>query len=215
MAFQQYINDSLNNFFVAVSNQIPEKFQPLVVLGLYTFLIIIYAIFIWKFYKLLSKRNLMGFNLNKYNRTEHPVLYKLIASGFFLLEYVIIIPIFVFFWFSVLSLFLLLISNSQSVQEILLISAAVVAATRVTSYYSSELSKEMAKLFPFTVLAIFLLDVSPNFIETFVSRFSEIPSLLGNIFVYLIFIIILEVVFRGLFTIIDLVYSSNSTEAGR
>tara|TARA_Y100000310_G_C20648528_1_gene798031 strand:- start:283 stop:933 length:651 start_codon:yes stop_codon:yes gene_type:complete len=209
MVITGFLNETLTNIYVGFSNQIPQSYMPYIILAFYTVIITIYAIFIWKFYKFLARRNIIKLNLNKYNRTEHPFLNKLLASVFFLVEYIIIVPIIVFFWFSILALFLLLLSKNQNVTQILIISAAIVAATRMTAYYSGDLSKDLAKMFPFTVLAIFLLDPDFFAIEKTISRFAEIPSLLGNILVFLVFIAILEIVMRGLFTIVDLFSPSN------
>ena len=198
----------MQNVATGFSKQIPEAYRPFVVLGIYVIGIAIYAILIWKFYKFLARRNIIELDLRKYNKTEHPTLNKMFASGLFLIEYLIILPLVVFFWFSILSILLLLLSKTQSVNQIVLISAAIVAATRLTSYLSQDLSKDLAKMFPFTILAVFLLD--PHFFEigTLIGRVTEIPLLLSNIFGFLIFIIILEVIMRFLFTIVDFFASS-------
>jgi len=208
MAIPEFLNETLSNIYLAFSEQIPQSYMPYIILAFYTVIIAIYSMFIWKFYKFLARKNILQLNLNQYNRTEHPFLNKFLASVFFLLEYIIIVPIIVFFWFSILSVFVLLLSKNQSVSQILIISAAIIAATRIAAYYSSELSKELAKMFPFTVLAIFLLEPDFFSIEKSIARFSEIPSLFGNILIYLVFIALLEVVMRGLFTIVDLFSSS-------
>jgi len=204
MAMLGFLNETLGNIYTGFSNQIPQSYMPYIVLGFYTVIITIYAIFIWKFYKFLARRNIIQLNLNQYNRTEHPFLNKFLASVFFLVEYVIIVPILVFFWFSILAVFLLLLSKNQDISQVLIISAAIVAATRMTSYYSGDLSKDLAKMFPFTVLAIFLLDPDFFSIEKTIYRFSEIPLLFGNILIFLVFIAILEIIMRSLFTIIEL-----------
>ena len=205
------ISQSISNAFTLMNEQVPEQYKPLVILALYTLIIVIYAIFIWKFYKFLARRNIIELNLSQYNRTAHPTLNKIFASGLFLLEYLIITPILVFFWFSILAVALLLLSKSQSVDQILLISAAIVAAVRLASYYSQDLAKDLAKMFPFTVLAVFLLDPQFFVFEKFIERFSEISPLLSNILIYLIFIIALEIIMRSLFTIVDLFLSREET----
>jgi len=205
----EIINNTLSGIYTAFAEQIPVNYKPYMVLAFYILIITIYAIFIWKFYKFLARRDILNLNLSQYNRTEHPFWNKFLASALFLVEYVILLPVIVFFWFSILAVFLLLLSKSQGVAQILVISAAIVAATRMTAYYSEDLSKDLAKLFPFTVLAIFLLEPDFFSIEKMIMRFSEVPSLLGNIFVYLIFILVLEVIMRALFTVIDLFTSSN------
>ena len=110
-----------------VTAPLPENYQILVTLLFYVLVIIIYSIFIWKFYRFIARRNILRIDLNKYNTTEKPLLSKFIASLFFIIEYIIIVPLLVFFWFGILSLFLLLLSKSRLASDILLISAAVVA----------------------------------------------------------------------------------------
>ncbi len=213
MAVTGFLNETLTDIYIAFSNQIPQSYMPYIILAFYTILIAIYAIIIWRFYKFLAKRNIIELNLSQYNRTQHPLFYKFLASVFFLVEYVIIVPIFVFIWFGFLAVFLLILSKSQSINQILIISAAIVAATRMTAYYSGDLSKDLAKMFPFTVLAVFLLDPDFFSIEKLIGRFAELPSLFGHILIYLVFIALLEVVMRGLFTVIDLLSSHEEQQA--
>ena len=184
--------------------QLPPGLQVFMVIALYTVIIAIYAIFIWKFYKFLAQRDIIKLNLNQYNRSEHPFFSKLIASLFFFLEYIIILPALVFFWFGILAVFLLILSTSQNVEQIVLIAAAVVAATRLTSYFSQDLSKDLAKLLPFTMLAVFLLQPDFFVVSESLIRFSQIPQIINQVFAYLIFIFILEIVMRGLFTLVEL-----------
>ena len=119
------------------------------------------------------------------------------------MEYIIIVPLIVFFWFFILAIFLILLSKNTSVEQILLISAAIIAAARITSYFEEDLSKDLAKLFPFTVLVIFLLE--PNFFKLgiLLERAMEIPSLLNHILIFLIFIVVLEVIMRLIFLVVD------------
>ena len=207
--------DEAGGFFVDAYNlitaPIPEQYRIIVNITFYTLLIAVYAIFIWKFYRFLARRDVIKLNLSQYNRTERPFLNKFLAIIFFLVEYIIILPVLVFFWFAILAVFLLVFSKSESVEQILLISAGIVAATRLTAYFSQDLSKELAKLFPFTVLAIFLL--GPDFfsLRRLIPRFSEIPTLLNQILIFLIFIIVVEVILRGAFSIVDLFTSSEET----
>lgn len=174
---------------------------------IFSILIAIYSVFIWKFYKFLARRNIIYLNLKQYNKTERPLLNKFLHSILFLAEYIIILPIIVLIWFVILSLFLLVLSKQQSVQQIILISAAIVAATRITAYISESLSRDLSKMFPFTILVIFLLD--PNFfsLDLLVKRFFEISGFLNNIVFYFVFILIVEFLLRFGYTIIEFIKS--------
>jgi len=203
------INSTLTNTYINIREAIPLHYRIYATLFVYTLLIAIYAIFIWKFYKFLARKNILELNLSQYNRTEFPFWNKFLASALFLVEYIIIIPVVVFFWFSIFSVIILLVSESPNVNQILLISTAVIAATRIIAYYSDDLSKDIAKYFPLMLLAVFILE--PNFFSAskLLTRFSEIPSLLNNILIYFLFILILEILMRGLFTLFELIFGRN------
>jgi len=198
------LNETLSQIFISVSGILPDRFKPHLVLLLYTVVIAIYAIFVWRFYKFLARKNILSLNLRQYSKTEAPFLNKAIASLLYLVEYIIIVPILVFFWFSVLAIFLLLLSKTASVSHILIVTAAIVAATRITSYYTEDLSKDIAKMFPFTALAVFLLEPGLFSFDKILSRFIEIPELFGSVFFYLFFIVGLELIMRIIYTVAQL-----------
>jgi len=159
-------------------------------------LVVVYSVFIWKFYKFISKKNILGLDLNKYNKSKHPFFTKLFAGIFYFIEYIIVLPFLIFFWFAVFTLFLMFLTQELEIHTLLIISATIVAAIRMTSYYKEDLSKDIAKLLPFTLLAISIL--TPNFfnVERIFTHFNELPNFFGNIAYYLLFIIILEIILR-------------------
>jgi len=201
----------ITNITEGVVNSIPEQYRVLVSLGFYTVFIAIYAVFIWKFYKFLASREILALNLRQYNHSEHPGLEKLLAILLFTVEYMVILPFLVLFWFTVLSLFLLLLSEISPSQA-LLVSAAIIASTRITAYIGEELSKDVAKILPFTVLATFLLN--PQFFNgmNFIEKFSQIPSLFSNILVFIVFIFGIEFILRGVYSVAQLFYSEKVLE---
>lgn len=175
---------------------IPDKFSPLFNLFVFSLLISIYAIFTWNFYRNLSKKDLLKLDLARYNRSDHPVFYKLFATILYILEYIVILPVLIFFWFAFMSLIIIAMSEGQQTQHIVTITAAVVAAIRIIAYYNEELSRDVAKLFPLTVLSIFLL--SPGFfaIDKILSFLTELPSFFSSLVYFFIFIIAIELVLR-------------------
>ena len=197
----------IKNMFNSIYNSIPEDQKILVTLVLYTVMILMYSIFIWKFYKFLACREIIQINLSKYNYSKHPVLEKVLAVVLYTLEYLVILPFLVIFWFGILSVFLLVLSESQDTQQILLISAAIIASTRVTSYISEDLSKDIAKILPFTVLAAFILGNSFFNSGGVIDKISQIPSLFNHILMFLVFIFVVEFFLRGLYSIVQLMKS--------
>jgi len=169
----------------------------------FTIGLFIYAVFVWHFYKTLSRRDLFKINLEKYNLpyVKHKTLGKIGSAIAYILKYGFIFPIYIFIWFLILSLFLLVLTEEATINLIILTSVVVVSATRVTSYYKEDLASDVAKLIPFALLAISLVD--PNFfsMETTVARFSEIPNLWSQIIKFLIFSIALEWILRIVYLI--------------
>ena len=173
-------------------------------LVIFTVLIAAYAFFVWKFYKFLARKNILYLNLTKYNKTTHAFRNKVVHSALFLAEYAIILPVIVLIWFVILGVFLIVLSKEQSIQQILLITAAIVGATRISSYISEPLAKDLAKLLPFTIIVFFIM--TPNFfsLTELVPRFLEIPSFFEHIVFYLVVILIIEIILRTGNTIVDL-----------
>jgi|TARA_Y100000310_G_scaffold262802_1_gene272610 hypothetical protein len=182
------------NIFIS---SLPLFFQNFINLLLIVFLVVAFSIFIWKFYRFISTKNIIELNLNQYNKTEHPLFAKLLAGAFYLLEYLIILPFLIFFWFSVFTLFLIFLTENLEISSLLLVSAVIIAAIRMSSYYKEDLAKDLAKLIPFTLLAVSILNPKFFSVERIFNQFAELPNFFNEIFVYLIFIIILEIILRS------------------
>jgi len=201
----------VGDFFQGIMNSVPTEYQILVSLFLYTVFIIIYAVFIWKFYKFIASREIIELNLKQYNNSTHPILEKVFAVSLYTVEYMIILPFLVLFWFTILSLFLLVLSESQDAQQILMISAAIIVSTRATAYISEDLSKDIAKILPFTVLAMFVLNPGFfNFTGLF-EKIGQIPNIFTHILMFVVFIFIIEFVLRGMYSIVELFRSNDET----
>lgn len=186
----------LNTIRQSIFSLIPEKYHLIAILFFFTIIISIYAVFVFKFYKFLARKNIIRLNLNQYNKSEHPFFTKIFAAMFYIIEYIIILPIITSFWFAILAIFLLVLSKSQDLSMILTISAALIAAVRLTSYISENLSQDLAKMLPFTLLGLFLIEPGFFSIPLLIQRITQIPSLITQIPYYIIFIIGLEFLMR-------------------
>ena len=192
----EILNSTLGQGITYFNNVIPEDYKIYYTFAVFTLLITLYALFIWNFYKLLSKRDILELNLAQYNNYDDAVIKKILAFLLFVLEYIIILPILVFFWFFVMAFIILLLAKDMSIVEIGLVSACIVGAIRITAYYSEDLSKEFAKLFPFTILAVAF--ITPGFldVQNLVSKLSEIDILFNDVIFYLVVIMGLELILR-------------------
>lgn len=182
--------------YAYITSLLPLWAGKFIGLFLLVLLIVIYSVFIWNFYRFIATKNILELNLNKYNRSEHPVYAKLLAGLFYFLEYILILPFLIFFWFSIFTIFLIFLTDDISLDALLIISATVIASIRMVSYYKENLAKDLAKLLPFTLLAVSILN--PNFfdINRIFSHLSEISGFFNEIIIYLVFIISLEIILR-------------------
>ncbi|RZD30538.1 hypothetical protein CXT76_02360 [Candidatus Parvarchaeota archaeon] len=202
--FQTFLNGIITGY-ESLTNSLPDKYASLLNVFIFAILISFYAIFTWKFYRYLSKKDLISLNLNRYNRTKHPFLNKFLAVIFYLVEYIIILPIWIFIWFAVLSLLILTLSETtQSLNSIIILSAAMVGAIRILSYYEEDLSKDLAKIFPFSLLTLFLLNPQFFSLDRVIRQLGMIPELFSEIIYFLILIISLELILRMIDLLINL-----------
>ena len=194
------------------TNSLPDWTQQFLNLFLMVLLILIYMIFVWNFYRFISRKDIIKLDLRKYNYSEHPLFAKLFAGILYFIEYVLILPLLIFFWFTVLAFFLLLLAESLELSAIITITAVLVSVIRMSSYYKEGLSSEIAKLFPFTLLAFSILN--PNFFdfERIIGHFSQLSEFLNSIFIYFLFIILLEIILRFFDFIFSLVDVSNKSK---
>ena len=163
--------------------------------------LVIASLFIFKFYKLLPRRNLVSLNLYKYNNSDHSITSKILAIVFYLLEYVFFIPFLIMLWFALLSIFIVLVNSyGLSIDHILWVTAGLIGAIRVLSYFQTEISTDLAKLFPFASLSFLILSAGKFNLDVLIENFNAIPSLLIHIYSFLIIIFIIEVSMRVIYT---------------
>ncbi|MFH1608273.1 MAG: hypothetical protein ABIA78_04015 [archaeon] len=200
-------SNSILETYTALVLTLPQWAQSFINFLILVLIIVAYSIFVWKLYRFISKKNPLGLDLNKYNKTQQPSLSKITNATLYFAEYILILPFIIFGAFMCFTFFLVALSQSEEITKILVISATVIAAIRITAYYKESLSQELAKLLPFTLLAISVLN--PNFfsethhLERIITQINQIPDSFDQVIYYLIFIIILEIILR----LFDFIYS--------
>ena len=195
-----FIDTIINNLSVAEAIE-SSKTLILFIIGM-----VFYSIFIFKFYHFLATRDVFKLNLAKYSRSKWEDIKDVFVFLFYVLEHIIIFPLFVLFWFLVLSTLLLFLSEGKDVNLILISAMSVVATVRITSYYSEELSREIAKTLPLTLLGVFLVaGISSFSIQNISTIIDSLPSLWKIILYYLLFLAVMEILLRALFFIYNLI----------
>ncbi|MCK5177829.1 MAG: hypothetical protein KAQ92_08955, partial [Candidatus Aenigmarchaeota archaeon] len=61
---------------IPINFDIHEAIEVLKPLAFFVLGMTVYAIFIFKFYRFLARKDIIPLNLNQYNRAEHPLLIK-------------------------------------------------------------------------------------------------------------------------------------------
>lgn len=163
-------------------------------LVMYTVAMVVYGVVIWNYYRHLARRDIFKIDFSKYRSDQSRFVWikKFFDGLFYILKYIIIFPLFTFLWFAVISFFLLFLAKTLSIENILLVSITIVSAVRVTSYYSEDLSKDLAKMIPFALLGVFVVDPTSFSVGLVWERLLSLPSFSGLIGRYLLFVILLE-----------------------
>lgn len=163
-------------------------------------IMIIYAVFVFKFYKLISKKNIFELNLGQYDKSKHKKVDKTFEVIFYVLEYIIIFPIISLLWVLVISCILFFVSQ-DSFAVITLGAAAVIVTIRATSYFSEELSTEVAKILPFVLLAFYLTKMSAFGFLSYPQILMQLPQVYDMLPYYALFILAFEAVLRILYSL--------------
>lgn len=158
-----------------------------------TIILFIASFISWFIYsKQLAKRDLFEVPKIKAERKAA----NLINNVIYFLKYLVIFPVYSFIWFLIFSFLLFLLSKSRPIQDIFYFGIVIVAATRIGAYVSEKLAEDMAKLLPWSLILIFLIDPAAitlnGAFESFVRFMQHVPDVAK----YLLFIIFLEWVLR-------------------
>ena len=173
-----------------------EALTALGPLALATIGIAVYGIFVFNFYRFLARKDIFKLDLDKYNHTTRPLVHKTFASILYVVKFLIVFPGFVFFWFVVLAFLLSLMARNQSVDSILLAAMGVVGSIRICAYYNQALSTDLAKILPFALLGITLIDRSLANIPTPSANLADAVERWETMVYYMAAVVILEMVMR-------------------
>ena len=147
-------------------------------------LIALYSIIIFHFYRYIARRDVF-----KPGKSKHTKL-----VGF--LKYFFLFPFVAILFFVGFSLMLIFLTRSYTILDVLYIAFAIIVAIRITAYYTEELSRDVAKMLPFAILAIFLVDSSYFSMDTVTARINDLPNYVNAIVQFIILIIVVEWILR-------------------
>ena len=161
-----------------------------------------YSIFVFVFYRNLAKRDLITLNLDKYSNNLTGKIKKYIKSITFVIQYILIIPILLTFWTLVLAIILTLLSSDADHSRNALIATSVVGSVRILSYWTEDLSRDVAKMLPFGVLGVFLVGDAQVQISEIKELLESLEEIATSFISSLFLIAVVEGILRSITSII-------------
>lgn len=165
--------------------------------------IAVYSIFVWYFYRFISKRELIP--LSYFKEKEGKI--SKIGLLKYTISYVTLFPLIIFVWFVVLGYFVFIVAQEMPMNIAFFISMSVIGVVRIVSYFREDAAKEVAKMIPFAILSLFLTSAvvytNPNFVEPdelyqgikFMTTYPE------HILPYVLSVVMFEWAFRVMFIV--------------
>lgn len=155
--------------------------RELQTLAIYGVGIAIYTALVFAFYQTLSRQKPLHFHVSD----------KKGWRGYLgrFTERALVFPVVSFLYFTVIALALFVMAKSQGVEQILLLSMAIIVGVRVTVYWSEQMSNDLAKLVPLSLLAVILVDPGYITLEAAWARLvyaTQLWPLLGRYFLLFI-----------------------------
>jgi len=146
--------------------------------------IAIYSVIIYHFYRYIARRDCFKPSERKHSST----------IGF--CKYFFLFPFVAMAFFMGFSLMLIFLTKNYEIDALLSTSFAIIVAIRITAYYAEDLSKDVAKMLPFALLGVFLVDPTYFTIDIVNQRINSLPEHVNMILQFLFLIIIVEWILR-------------------
>jgi hypothetical protein len=154
--------------------------------------IAVYAVFIFNFYRFLARKDIFEMDFTKYAQARFRFVRTFLHLIFYIGKYLILFPFVAFAWFALLTVLLTFLAKTQSIESILLVAMAVLSAIRITSYYNEDLSRDLAKMLPFALLGVYIVDLSYFSFSTSLDALLRAFNQWESVAYYLLFVIGLE-----------------------
>ena len=172
--------------------------------------IVIYSTFVFKFYRFLASKDLIDVDLSQYSEGFTGFLKRFVNGILVIVQYILFTPFLISFWTLILAIILTLLSGGDDLYWNVLVATSMVGSVRVISYFSEDLSRDVAKMLPFAVLGVFLVD-SGSFnwgaVSTFWSQLDEFAVSFGS---SMILVALLETTLRILDTLRQIFFPPDS-----
>ena len=163
--------------------------------------IVVYLVFIFEFYRFVARRDVFELRLRRYARGRLgrgiTAVENALRVVLYLLEHVVVYPILITAWYLVFVVLLAFLARRLGIETLLLVAMAVVAAVRVTAYYSEDLSRDLAKMLPLALLGVVILEgASSVVVDESLGLVASIGVHWRQVLAYVLLLVPLELVLR-------------------
>ena len=163
--------------------------------SLFALSVALFGFIIFNLHRSMSVRNALGIDLSGLRKSGRPLFIFLYGVAYVAL-YGLVFPLLAYVWFCVLVTLLAFLHNTKGPEDLLLIGMAVLTSVRVTAYYNEDLSKDIAKILPYGLLGIFLVNLGQFDYERSVGLLERTVSEEDTAFYYWVYISGQELVLR-------------------
>jgi hypothetical protein len=163
--------------------------------------IVIYSTFVFKFYRFLAKKDLIDADFSQYSEGFTGFMKRLVDGILLILQNILFAPFLISFWVLILAVILTLLSGGDDLYWNVLVATSVVGAVRVISYFSEDLARDVAKMLPFAVLGVFLVDAGSFNWEAVSILWDQLGEFTISFASSMTLVVLLETVLRILDTI--------------
>ncbi len=159
----------------------------------------VYTILIFNFYRFVSKRDIFERHLSFSHPGVVGLLEDIILGLLRVVKYGILFPIVSFVWFLGFASLLFLIVQNQTLEQTTLVAIALIAGTRILSYYNQDAAQELAKTVAIVILGAALIE--PNFFhfDQLYQRILALPALGITLLHFVVYLSALELLLRFLY----------------
>ena len=168
--------------------------------------IVLYSAFVFKFYRFLAKKDLIDADFSQYSDGFTGFMKRFVDGILLIVQNILFAPFLISFWVLILAVILTLLSGGDDLYWNVLVATSVVGSVRVISYFSEDLARDVAKMLPFAVLGVFLVDAGAFNWDAVSILWSHLDEFAISFASSMALVVILETVLRILSTMKDIIW---------
>jgi hypothetical protein len=168
--------------------------------------IVLYSAFVFKFYRFLAKKDLIDAEFEHLSEGFTGFMKRFVDGILLIVQNILFAPFLISFWVLILAVILTLLSGGDDLYWNVLVATSVVGSVRVISYFSEDLARDVAKMLPFAVLGVFLVDSGSFNWDAVSILWNQLDEFAISFASSMVLVVILETVLRILSTMIDIIW---------